>query len=120
MNVARKVIEEVSMEQGVKLPESLGNQSLNMFCTAIQAWSSGGALEIETVEQTDSKLYFNVTRFKCAELYAGFGIRELGMILSCSRDFALIRGFNPDARLTRTRTIMEAADHCNFRIHVLS
>ncbi len=118
MNVARRVIEEVSIEQGAKLAEALGNQSLSTFCTAIQAWSSGEALEIEMVEQTDSKLYFNVTRCKYAELYAGLGIRELGVILSCSRDFALIRGFNPDARLIRTQTIMEGADYCDFRITV--
>ncbi|MBW2409434.1 MAG: L-2-amino-thiazoline-4-carboxylic acid hydrolase [Deltaproteobacteria bacterium] len=39
---------------------------------------------------------------------------ELGTILSCSRDFALIKGFNPKINLKRTQTIMEGASYCDF------
>ncbi|MDQ7785347.1 MAG: L-2-amino-thiazoline-4-carboxylic acid hydrolase [Desulfomonilaceae bacterium] len=116
LKAIRKVVEDISLEQGANLAEALGNRSLNTFCGAIRAWSSGGALEIEMVEQDDQRLSFNVTRCRYAELYDELGIRELGVILSCSRDFALIRGFNPDMGLTRTQTIMEGADHCDFRI----
>jgi len=38
------------------------------------------------------------------------------VILSCGRDFELISGFNPKMRLTRTKTIMEGCDCCDFRI----
>jgi hypothetical protein len=31
------------------------------------------------------------------------------------RDFALVEGFNPKINLTRTQTIMEGADYCDFR-----
>ncbi|WP_426411377.1 L-2-amino-thiazoline-4-carboxylic acid hydrolase [Bradyrhizobium ganzhouense] len=30
-------------------------------------------------------------------------------------DFATAEGFGPDIRFTRTQTIMQGADHCNFR-----
>jgi len=118
LKVARKVVEGVALAQGAELAKSLGNRSLNTFCAAIESWRSGGALEIETVEQTENRLSFNVTRCRYAEMYGELGIRELGVVLSCSRDFALIRGFNPAMRLTRTQTIMEGADHCDFRIFV--
>jgi hypothetical protein len=42
------------------------------------------------------------------------GIPELGAILSCNRDAALIGGFNPDVSFTRTQTIMGGASHCDF------
>jgi hypothetical protein len=48
-------------------------------------------------------------------MYRALGIPELGALLSCNRDFALIERFNPDVRLTRTQTIMEGATHCDFR-----
>lgn len=48
-------------------------------------------------------------------LYRALGSSELGALLSCNRNFALIEGFNPDGRLTRTQTIMEGATHCDFR-----
>jgi len=48
-------------------------------------------------------------------MYRALGIPELGALLSCNRDFALIQGFNPDVDLTRTQTIMEGAPFCNFR-----
>ncbi len=48
-------------------------------------------------------------------MYRALGLADLGGSLSCLRDYALIEGFNPDVTLTRTRTIMEGASHCDFR-----
>ena len=36
-------------------------------------------------------------------------------MLSCNRDFSLIEGFNPDARLRRDKTIMAGDSCCTFR-----
>jgi hypothetical protein len=48
-------------------------------------------------------------------MYRALGIPELGVVLSCGRDFALGEGFNPDLKLTRTQIIMEGAPYCDFR-----
>ena len=48
-------------------------------------------------------------------MYRALGIPELGAVLSCNRDAALIEGFNPAIRLTRTQTIMQGAPCCDFR-----
>jgi hypothetical protein len=48
-------------------------------------------------------------------MYRALGIPEVGALLSCNRDFALIEGFNPDVELERTQTIMQGATHCDFR-----
>ena len=39
--------------------------------------------------------------------------------MSCCRDEPYSRGFNPDLRLTRTRTIMEGAADCDFRYRLI-
>lgn len=44
-----------------------------------------------------------------------FGIPELGTVLSCHRDAALVEGFNPEVASTRTRTIIQGAPCCDFR-----
>jgi hypothetical protein len=33
----------------------------------------------------------------------------------CTADFAVADGFGDDVELTRTQTIMQGADHCDFR-----
>jgi hypothetical protein len=51
-------------------------------------------------------------------MYKELGIPELGKVLSCARDFALIEEFNPDIELKRTQTILEGAAFCDFRYEV--
>jgi len=81
----------------------------------LEAWTRGGALELDVVEDSTTKVDHNVTRCRYAEMYRELGIPELGAILSCNRDFAMIEGFAPEAKLTRTQTILSGASHCDFR-----
>jgi hypothetical protein len=115
LEVVRKVISGLAREGGADLARRLGGASLEAFAGALDLWSAGGALEIEVLERTPERLSFNVTRCKYAEMYRALGLADLGGSLSCLRDYALIEGFNPDVTLTRTRTIMEGASHCDFR-----
>jgi hypothetical protein len=48
-------------------------------------------------------------------MYRRLGLEELGPILSCGRDGAMIDGFNPQIDFERTQTLMEGASHCDFR-----
>jgi L-2-amino-thiazoline-4-carboxylic acid hydrolase len=61
-----------------------------------------------------------VTRCRYAEMYRALGIPELGEVLSCQRDAALIEGFNPGVTLERTHTIMQGAATCDFRYRASS
>ncbi len=40
---------------------------------------------------------------------------NLGFLVRCNHDFAMIDGFDPGLELTRTPTVMEGASHCDFR-----
>jgi len=113
--VVRDAIIKIAREQGAVLSQQMGGNSLKHFVDSLAYWTKDNALEIDVIEESDEALSFNVTRCRYAELYESLGIREIGTTFSCTRDFALIEGFNPDISLERTQTIMEGADFCDFR-----
>lgn len=114
LEVLRRTIIEIARQQGAELARSAGGCSLLHYAASLEAWKKGGAMEMDLLRQDDHEFSFNVTRCQYAEMYRRLGIPELGAILSCSRDAALIEGFNPEIKLTRTRTIMEGSDTCDF------
>lgn len=115
LDTVRETIIQIAGNQGFELAGQMGGNSLGHFVDSLQYWTRDNALEIEVVEQGEQAFYFNVTRCRYAELYEKLGLTELGVIFSCTRDFALIKGFNPKITLKRTQTIMEGAAHCDFR-----
>ena len=94
--------------------EGLG-QGAEQFMDSLRYWTQDNALEIELLAHDQTRLDFNVNRCRYAELYRALGLEALGATLSCNRDFALISGFNSQATLERTQTIMQGAAHCDFR-----
>ena len=113
--IARQVIVAIAREQGAALAAQVGGCSLARFAAALDDWQKGDAYRLDVLEQNDRQFSFNVTRCRYAEMYRSLGIPELGRLLSCNRDFSLVEGFSPTIKLTRTQTIMEGADHCDFR-----
>ena len=118
VGIVRDVIVDVARRQGRELAERMGDASLPTFAAALEDWKKGDAYRMEVLEQGAERFAFNVTRCRYAEMYRALGIPELGALLSCNRDFALVQGFNPNVKLTRTQTIMEGASHCDFRFEV--
>ena len=112
--VVSETIVSLAREQGAALSAEFGN-SLGSFLETLQFWMKDGAMEIEILDQSDTRLDFDVKRCKYAELYAALGIKEFGAMLSCNRDYSLIEGFNPDASLRRDKTIMAGDSCCTFR-----
>ena len=80
-----------------------------------EVWAKDGAMRIQIIRENDNELFFDVTHCGYAQMYEKMGIKELGFVLSCSRDFPFMEGFNPEIELRRTKTIMEGADCCDFR-----
>lgn len=113
--VVRDTIARLAREQGRAMAEARGDASLGTFATTLGPWTRDDALRLQVVQATPEHFDFDVTRCRYAEMYRALGIPELGEVLSCQRDAALIEGFNPDVALTRTQTIMQGASHCDFR-----
>ena len=98
LNVLRETIIKIAQEQGAAMAQQMGSDDMQAFADTLPAWQQDDALRIETLRQDDNAFHFNVTRCRYAELYHALGIPELGALLSCNRDFALIEGFNADVQ----------------------
>jgi hypothetical protein len=92
-----------------------GGTSMASFHALRPLWSMNRALEIDIIEETPSKLSYNVTRCRYAEMYKAMGLGEIGHLLSCQRDGTFCEGYDDRLKLTRTQTIMQGASHCDFR-----
>jgi len=112
--VVRDVIIDLARQQGAALAADYGDGP-DAFMETLQFWTQGGALEIKVLRQSATKLDFNVNRCRYAEMYRALGMADLGAVLSCNRDYAMVEGFNPAAKLTREQTIMGGAQACTFR-----
>jgi hypothetical protein len=115
LQIIGQTIIQIARQQGQALAQEIGGNSLSNFAAGLDAWKRDDALEIEVIESHESAFSFNVKRCRYAELYLALGIPELGALLSCGRDFALIEGFNNEIQLSRSQTIMEGAPLCDFR-----
>lgn len=113
--VVRETIAGIARAQGQAMAEARGDASLTSFAQTLGPWTTDDALRLRVVRETPAAFDFDVTRCRYAELYRALGIPELGEVLSCQRDAALIEGFNPDVTLARTQTIMQGAPCCDFR-----
>lgn len=116
LRIVGRVIRSLAHESGRNLAEQMGGNGMADFARGLSAWGAGGAYELEVLELSDVRYFFDIRRCRYAEMYQRLGLADLGFILSCSRDFALVEGFNPKMKLIRTRTIMEGDDRCDFRI----
>ncbi len=114
MKFMEKIIQSIARESGAQMANLLRGNSLSHMAKGLPFWTKDDALRMDIREQTESRLVFNVTRCRYAEMYKELGIPELGALLSCHRDFAFLEGFNPKLKLTRTKTLMEGADLCDF------
>jgi L-2-amino-thiazoline-4-carboxylic acid hydrolase len=118
LEIVRDLIRDLARQGGSDLAKVLGDHTLEAFARGLDRWRENGALEIDMLEQSPTRLSFNVTRCRYAEMYKALGLPDLGGSLSCERDFALVQGFNSDIELTRTQTIMEGAAWCDFRFRL--
>ena len=114
VEVVRDTIVKLAQEPGASLAAEFGDRP-DAFMETLQFWTKDDALEIEVLRHDDRYLDFDVKRCRYAEMYRALGIPELGAVLSCNRDFAMVEGFNPNAKLTRDQTILGGAPCCTFR-----
>jgi fumarate reductase iron-sulfur subunit len=113
------VIQELAREGGVQLAKALGGNTVAHFAKGLSLWTREDALRLDVKEQTEKKFAFNVTRCRYAEMYKELGVQDYRALLSCGRDAALIVGFNPKIKFTRTQTIMSDAAYCDFRYELM-
>ncbi len=114
LEVAEGVLKNQALDAGKFLVEVAGGNQLSDLEKILPLFSQGGALEFEQPEIGQDEIKLDITGCAFAEMYKRHGLEEFGYLLSCGRDFALFEGFNPELNFTRTQTIMEGADFCDF------
>ena len=116
IEVAQKVISKDAIESGKKLAQEYSGNTMSELTKIVkEVWAKDDAMKIKIIRENENKLFFDVTYCGYAQMYEKMGIKELGFIFSCSRDFPFMEGFNAEIELTRTKTIMEGAECCDFR-----
>jgi L-2-amino-thiazoline-4-carboxylic acid hydrolase len=110
------VVRQLARQAGCEA--AAGGSDLAHLKQAVAKWAEGGALEMTVLRDDGEAFEFDVTKCRFAEMYHRLGLADLGPILSCGRDGAMIEGFNPEIQFTRKQTIMEGASHCDFRYRI--
>jgi hypothetical protein len=116
--LSRAVVKLAKQAAAAMAAEAPAGPSLDHFIALQERWTRDDALTIEVVERSQTTYGFNVTRCRYAEMYKELGLAGLGAVLSCNRDGAFCEGYDPKLKMTRTRTIMGGAGHCDFRYRV--
>jgi hypothetical protein len=108
-------IRRLAAEDGERWAGVFGRDLAALKSVVEEVWAGGGSLEIDIISASGERLDFNVTRCRYAEFYKELGLADLGFLIHCNRDHAMVDGFNAGLALTRTQTVMEGAPHCDFR-----
>ena len=110
-----RAVRRAATEEGRRFAEEHGGPGgIAGFLSFQHLWDADGALETETVAKSEREYAYNVTRCRYAEMYRAMGAGEIGFLLSCNRDATFAQGYDPRIALTRTQTIMQGADRCDF------
>jgi hypothetical protein len=120
MALLQKVNQQEAFQRGRSMISKDGQNVMEELLNDVSGWGEGGIWEMDVLEQTSTTYFFNVTRCPYYEKYRELGLEEFGVGFSCCRDEPFARGLNPQLELVRTKTIMEGADHCDFRYYLRS
>lgn len=114
--VISQAVIKSSIEQGKEFRQQHdGEPDLQDFAALSSLWEMDGALKKDLLVSTPDRLEYNMVHCAYATMYKEMGLGDIGHLLSCNRDGTFCDGYNPNIKLTRTQTIMQGADHCDFR-----
>ncbi len=108
-------IERIAAKEGAAWAKTYGKGLASLRRVAEEVWAGGGSMAINVIRETEDRLDFNITRCGYAEFYRELGLAEIGHLVHCCRDHAMVSRFDPAVDFVRTSTIMEGGSHCDFR-----
>ena len=115
-DIVREAVAGSAIKQGAEYRAAVGHEpDLKDFAKHSGAWDADNALDREILHAAPDRLEYNITRCEYAKMYKEMGLGEIGHLLSCNRDAAFCLGYSENMELTRTQTIMEGAEYCDFR-----
>jgi hypothetical protein len=88
--------------------------------TATSMQRIGNDIDIEWIKQDANEIKLNVIGCRYADLFRQLGEPELGSVLLCETDVHVAELGAPEVEFTRTQTIMQGADYCDFHYRMKS
>ena len=114
--LVRKALRDLYRRYGEEFWKAKNERNLGKaVASAFSTYGRDDALDYSVREQSEDAFAIDITRCRYAEFYKELGEPGLGFLLVCSADFDTAEGFGGDVKLTRTQTIMQGANHCDFR-----
>ncbi len=108
-------IRRIAEADGAKWATALGAGLPGLKRVAEEIWAGGGGMDIDIITDTSDRLEFNVTRCGYAAFYQELGLADLGALILCCRDQAMVEGFDREVEFARSGTLMEGKSCCDFR-----
>lgn len=112
--IVEKVVGEIAKKQGAEYAKELGGNDMAAFRKQSEGWTSNDALAWEETMLDENTVCQNVLRCAYVDMYKRIGMAELGYTLSCMRDEYFYEGFNEKMVMTRSKTLMNGGDCCDF------
>ena len=76
----------------------------------------GDSVAVKMLKDAPEAYEYDITGCPFAQFFRELGEPELGFALLCSFDTTMVADIGKgDVKFTRTKTIMQGADHCDFR-----
>ena len=82
-----------------------------------QEFDNGFPIEREVIDDTEETYGYNIAYCEFAEYFCAIGEPEIGVLMTCSVDYAAEELIRPEWDFERTQTRMQGAPHCDFRWH---
>ncbi|MFQ6094813.1 MAG: L-2-amino-thiazoline-4-carboxylic acid hydrolase [Candidatus Bathyarchaeia archaeon] len=74
--------------------------------------------EFEVIRKDRRVLEVKVTRCAHADTFKRFNAADIGQKLICNGDIAVVEGFNPRMKFTRSKLLMAGDDCCHFKFEL--
>lgn len=117
--IAGQVIDEIAFEAGRERAAQLGGKDQPRDVPELLAMHSmEDGCDNHTREVDDRHILEETMDCAYARMYDRLGMRDLGYLLSCRRDYKFFEGVNSRMRLKRTHTIMQGGKSCDFWIEL--
>lgn len=112
--IVEEVVAGIAKAQGAEYAKELGGNDLAAFRKQSEGWTANDALAWNESMPDEQTVCQNITKCAYVQMYERIGMKDLGYTLSCMRDEYFYAGFNSELEMTRTKTLMNDDDCCDF------
>lgn len=112
--IVRAAVQDYATAFGKAIADRHEGSSLEKLKAAVPVFTAGKALDVEPLENSATKLTFNVRGCRYAEYFQAIGEPLLGAMLTCEIDPTMTAAIGSDLKLERSQTILTGGNHCDF------